>query len=122
MPERTASILRHPNAARERIIPTRALPARIELNMRQLRAVLAVSQGGSVHKAASLLHVTQPAVTRAIHELEQALGLELFERTPKGMVATQIGAIRCWAASPAASSSVHCLWRAHCWCRGQSRA
>jgi LysR family transcriptional regulator of gallate degradation len=74
-------------------LTTRALPPRIELSMRQLRAVLAVSQGGSVHKAASILHVTQPAVTRAILEFEQALGLELFERTPKGMVATQVGAI-----------------------------
>jgi LysR family transcriptional regulator, regulator for genes of the gallate degradation pathway len=93
MSKRTASILLHPNANRERMIPARALPARIELNMRQLRALVAVSQGGSVHKAASILHVTQPAVTRAIHELEKALGLELFERTPKGMVATEVGAI-----------------------------
>lgn len=93
MPERTASILLHPNATRDRAIPARGLPPRIELNMRQLRALVAVAQGGSVHKAASLLHVTQPAVTRAIHEFEQALGLELFERTAKGMVATEVGAI-----------------------------
>ena len=93
MPERTASILLHPNATRERAIQSRPLPARIELNMRQLRAVVAVSQGGSVHKATTILHVTQPAVTRAIHEFEQALGLELFERTPKGMVPTEVGAI-----------------------------
>jgi DNA-binding transcriptional LysR family regulator len=93
MPERTASILLHPKATRERMIPARPLPARIDGNLRQLRAVVAVSQGGSVHKAASILHLTQPAVTRAIHELEQALGLELFERTPKGMVATEVGAI-----------------------------
>jgi DNA-binding transcriptional LysR family regulator len=93
MTEPTAAILLHPSATRERVIPTRPLPARIEMNMRQLRAVVAVSQGGSVHKAASILHVTQPAVTRAIHEFEQALGLALFERTPKGMVATAVGAI-----------------------------
>ena len=93
MPERTASILLHPNAKRERMTSARPLPARIEMNMRQLRALVAVAQGGSVHKAASLLHVTQPAVTRAIHEFEQALGLELFERTAKGMVATAVGAI-----------------------------
>ncbi|WP_331068312.1 LysR family transcriptional regulator [Steroidobacter sp.] len=70
-----------------------ALPSRIEMNMRQLRALVAVAQGGSVHKAASLLHLTQPAVTRAIHEFEQSLGLELFERTAKGMMATAVGAI-----------------------------
>lgn len=89
----TASILRHPKANRERMTPRSALPARIEMNMRQVRALMAVAQGGSVHKAASLLHLTQPAVTRAIHEFEQALGLELFERTAKGMVATAVGAI-----------------------------
>jgi LysR family transcriptional regulator, regulator for genes of the gallate degradation pathway len=93
MTRRTAAILMHPKANRDRAIPPRVLPARIELNMRQLRALVAVAQGGSVHKAASLLHVTQPAVTRAIHEFEKALGLELFERTAKGMVATAVGAI-----------------------------
>lgn len=93
MPARTASILLHPNVTRERVSPARALPARLEMNMRQLRALVAVAQGGSVHKAASILHVTQPAVTRAIHEFEQSLGLELFERTAKGMVATAVGAI-----------------------------
>src|SRR5690606_9901893 len=89
----TVSVLRHPNANRERMTSRGALPARIEMNMRQLRALVAVAQGGSVHKAASLLHLTQPAVTRAIHEFEQSLGLELFERTAKGMVATAVGAI-----------------------------
>ena len=93
MPDRTASILLHPSAKRASMTPTRALPARIDMSMRQLRAVVAVSQGGSVHKAASILHVSQPAVTRAIHEFEKALGLDLFERTPKGMVATEVGAI-----------------------------
>src|SRR5688500_11559058 len=93
MSERTASILLHPNAIRERTTPTRGLPPRIALNMRQLRALVAVAQGGSVHIAASILHDTQPAVTRAIHEFEQALGLELFQRTAKGMVATEVGEI-----------------------------
>src|SRR5688500_15695801 len=93
MTDRTASILQHPNAKRDRKPAARPLPARIEMNMRQLRALVAVAQGGSVHKAASILHVTQPAVTRAIHEFEQSLGLELFERTAKGMVETAVGAI-----------------------------
>jgi LysR family transcriptional regulator of gallate degradation len=93
MTKRSAAILLHPKANRERTSATRPLPARIELNMRQLRALVAVSQGGSVHRAASILHVTQPAVTRAIHELEKSLGLELFERTARGMVATAVGAI-----------------------------
>lgn len=90
MSNKAASILLHPNAMREQ---SRPLPARIDPNVRQLRALVSVAQGGSVHKAASLMHVTQPAVTRAIHELEQALGLELFARTPKGMVPTTVGAI-----------------------------
>lgn len=45
--------------------------------MRQLQAVLAVADTGSVTRAAELLHVVQPAVTRQIHNLEAELGAVL---------------------------------------------
>lgn len=50
-----------------------------------LRLVLAIAHHGSVHKAADELHITQPAATRALKELESQLGSALFERSPQGM-------------------------------------
>ncbi|MGN7201331.1 LysR family transcriptional regulator [Arthrobacter sp. SAFR-044] len=59
--------------------------------MRQLQALLAVADTGSVTRAAELLHVVQPAVTRQIHNLEAELGAVLFDRSRAGMRATDIG-------------------------------
>lgn len=92
VPDRPAAILRHPTAVRAPALSS-ALPTDLDLSMRMLRAVIAVAHVGSVHKAAALLHVTQPAVTRAIRECERTIGHDLFERTPKGMVLTPVGAI-----------------------------
>ena len=46
----------------------------------QLRTLLAVARTGGVHKAAQELHLTQPAITARIRNLEQSLGVELFDR------------------------------------------
>jgi LysR family transcriptional regulator, nitrogen assimilation regulatory protein len=61
------------------------------MEMRQLQALLAVADTGSVTRAAELLHVVQPAVTRQIHNLETELGAVLFDRSRAGMRATDIG-------------------------------
>ncbi len=50
------------------------------LNPRQLEAFRAVMLTGGVTAAAELMHVTQPAVSRLIGDLEHATGLKLFER------------------------------------------
>ncbi|KNA90348.1 LysR substrate-binding domain-containing protein [Gordonia sp. w5E2] len=55
------------------------------MEIRQLRALLAVADTGSVTAAAKTLHVVQPAVTKQIHALESELGVELFERSRSGM-------------------------------------
>ncbi|WP_302846939.1 LysR family transcriptional regulator [Arthrobacter sp. cf158] len=62
------------------------------VEMRQLQALLAVADTGSVTKAAELLHIVQPAVTRQIHNLEAELGTSLFDRSRSGMRLTEIGA------------------------------
>jgi len=68
------------------------MPATLmDMSMRHLRALLAVARCGTAHKAALSLCVTQPAVTRAIQELEQELGLQLFERTTRSMSLTRAG-------------------------------
>lgn len=57
----------------------------------QLQAFMAVSRHKTVHGAASILHVTQTAVTQRIHTLEAKLGSTLFIRTRRGMMLTPEG-------------------------------
>ena len=61
------------------------------LNLDQLRAFLAVVRHGGVNKAAGSLNLTQPAVTTRIKRLEEALGTELFERSPGRLKLTKRG-------------------------------
>ncbi len=52
---------------------------------------LAVAEEGSISKAAELLRVTQPTLTFNLKKLEQNLGVELFERSSRGVVLTRYG-------------------------------
>ena len=58
------------------------------LNPRQIEAFRAVVLTGGVGMAANLINVTQPAVSRMIRDLQQQLGLILFERRGTGLVPT----------------------------------
>lgn len=61
------------------------------LDIRDLRVVLALASAGTTAQAASVLHLTQPAVSRALLAAEDKLGTRLFERTPRGLVPTSAG-------------------------------
>jgi LysR family transcriptional regulator, nitrogen assimilation regulatory protein len=63
------------------------------VDVKQLKALITVAEVGSVTKAAELLHLVQPAVTRQIQILENELGVPLFERTRHGMRPTAAGVI-----------------------------
>lgn len=67
----------------------RRLPRR--LKMSELRVFVAVLEHRSFRKAAAELHLTQPAVTKAIAGLEQMLGVALFDRASDGVVPTAHG-------------------------------
>lgn len=58
------------------------------LKLRDLDILLAVIETGSMGKAASRRNITQPAVSKAIVELEHALGVKLFDRSRRGVVPT----------------------------------
>ena len=55
-----------------------------------LQTFLAVRRHGSYTEAAKEEFLTQPAVTKSLHELEALLGVTLFERTRAGVVPTPV--------------------------------
>ncbi|MDT7669263.1 MAG: hypothetical protein QOC74_2046, partial [Pseudonocardiales bacterium] len=61
------------------------------LKLRHLVLVATIAEQGSVVRAAESLRVTQPVVTRGLRELEAILGVELFDRGPRGVSPTVYG-------------------------------
>lgn len=60
----------------------------MQFKLRQMEIFRAVMIGGSVSAAAQMLHVSQPAVSRALSFTEQKLGLRLFQRSSNRLVPT----------------------------------
>lgn len=63
------------------------------MDLKQLTALVTVAETGSVTKAARLLHLVQPSVTRQIKLLEEEVGVPLFERHRQGMTPTPAGQV-----------------------------
>ena len=61
--------------------------------MRQIRSFLTVARVKSFTGAASILNVTQPALTMQIRRLEEALGVTLFDRDTRSVELTRSRAI-----------------------------
>jgi DNA-binding transcriptional LysR family regulator len=61
------------------------------LKMSELRVFVAVLEHRSFRKAAAVLHLSQPAVTKAIASLEQTMDLKLFDRVADGVIPTVHG-------------------------------
>ncbi len=61
------------------------------LKLRQLRLLTAVADEGTVLKGSQVLNIAQPAATKSIKELEDALGVQLFERSSRGVTPTDFG-------------------------------
>ncbi|MBO4770194.1 MAG: LysR family transcriptional regulator [Clostridia bacterium] len=61
------------------------------MNITQLKYVIEVSGSSSMREASSKLYVTQPALSASIRELEDELGIVIFERTNKGVSVTDDG-------------------------------
>jgi LysR family transcriptional regulator for metE and metH len=66
------------------------LPPR-RLDVKDLEVVLALAAERTTARAAAALALTQPAVSRALINIEGKLGVRLFQRTPRGLVATPEG-------------------------------
>lgn len=63
----------------------------MNISLRQLRVFLAVARQQHFRRAAESLHLSQPAVSRHIAELEAELGLKLFDRNTREVVPTDAG-------------------------------
>jgi LysR family transcriptional regulator, regulator for genes of the gallate degradation pathway len=63
----------------------------MKISLRHLRIVLAVEETRSITQGASLCHVSQPAVSAAVAQIEAALGTLIFERKRAGLIPTPAG-------------------------------
>ena len=61
------------------------------MKLRDLHVLMTVVQAGSMRKAATLLNTSQPAISRSIAELENAIGVQLLDRTSQGVGPTVYG-------------------------------
>ena len=58
---------------------------------RQLKYFLRIAELGSFSKAAAVLHIAQPALSRQVQQLEADLGVQLFVRSDLGVTLTEVG-------------------------------
>lgn len=65
----------------------------VRIKFRHLQTFIEVARQKSVGRAADVLSITQPAVTRTIRELEDYLGVDLFEREGRGIRITRFGEV-----------------------------
>jgi DNA-binding transcriptional LysR family regulator len=64
---------------------------RARLKTRQLMLLIAIGDEGNIHRAAEILNTSQPAASKLLKDLEDVLGISLFERLPRGMRPTWYG-------------------------------
>lgn len=62
-----------------------------DVKLRHLRLLVAIDDARQLSKVARLMHITQPAVSKALAEIEASVGSRLFERTPQGLLPTPGG-------------------------------
>jgi LysR family cyn operon transcriptional activator len=63
------------------------------MNLELYRYFYHVARSGSISRAAESLYITQPALSRAVRQLEDEMGCSLFHRTPKGVKLTPEGSL-----------------------------
>ncbi|MFZ6776098.1 LysR family transcriptional regulator [Undibacterium sp. Ji83W] len=64
---------------------------RARLKTRQLLLLIALDEHRNIHRASEALHMTQPAASKQLKDLEEMLDVQLFDRQPRGMEPTIFG-------------------------------
>jgi LysR family hydrogen peroxide-inducible transcriptional activator len=67
------------------------MPQRNDLSIRQLEYIVALDDARGFRRAAERAHVSQPALSAQVKQLEDLLGAPLFERSSKGVLVTDAG-------------------------------
>ncbi|GAA3590854.1 LysR family transcriptional regulator [Nonomuraea rosea] len=70
-----------------------SLPPDVDLDLRLVRCFAVVAEHRHFGRAAVVLHLTQPSLSRQIRRLEQQLGARLLDRTPQGSRLTEAGEV-----------------------------
>jgi DNA-binding transcriptional LysR family regulator len=63
----------------------------LRLKSQQVMLLVALDEHRNLRRAAAAIHTTQPAATASLQQLEERLGVALFERQPRGMVPNKFG-------------------------------
>lgn len=87
-----------PARHRRRTLPTKTLPGKTSpdylvrrLRLRHLELLVALADAGTMRAAATRLHLSQPALSKMLAEIETGFGARLFERSPQGLAANALG-------------------------------
>ncbi|TPQ22514.1 LysR family transcriptional regulator [Streptomyces sporangiiformans] len=63
----------------------------MNVELRHLRALAAIGDEGTITGAAAVLHISQPALSRTLEQLESRVGVRLVERTTRALALTEAG-------------------------------
>jgi DNA-binding transcriptional LysR family regulator len=75
------------------LVMTFGYKLKVQMELRHLRYFIATAEEENVSRAALKLHVSQPAISRQIQDLESELGFKLFERHAKSLKLTEAGKV-----------------------------
>ena len=85
------------------------------IKLQQLNTFLEISRAGSIRKAAEVMGLSQPALSRSLTLLEQELGVRLLERSVHGVAVTEAGRTLLskarLIASPGPFGAIPCSWQ-----------
>jgi DNA-binding transcriptional LysR family regulator len=72
-------------------MPTQSLKVLHRLRLSQLELVCVLAETGSLRAASERFHVSAPALSKSLREVERVAGADLFERSPRGLAPTAAG-------------------------------